>query len=153
MDAMDSLGCPFHAANDPRNIERQAKSGQRNTLRGSIMGRTGLKSAPAARNVAAPNVVTCAHRLHQNHNGTSPNHKGRQYSAVIGGGGAPQHRQKQKQCRNGNPFHNSRRHCNLDSSSSLLFVVRGRADSAAPNRTGKPACFRLLQRSFAGSSW
>src|SRR5439155_23424974 len=53
IEAMDSLGFAFHTANDTRNITRQAKSSQRNTLRGSIMGRRGLKSAPVARNAAA----------------------------------------------------------------------------------------------------
>src|SRR5207302_1412623 len=53
IEAMDSLGFAFHTANDTRNSTRQAKFSQRNKLRGSMMGRTGLKSAPTARNVAA----------------------------------------------------------------------------------------------------
>src|SRR5579862_6801986 len=63
MDAIDSLGILFKAASDAAKRTRLTSSSITKVLRGSIMGRAGLKSTPTARNAVAhkylPRLVDC----------------------------------------------------------------------------------------------
>ena len=53
MDAIESLGILFKAASDAANRTRLTNSSITKVLRGSIMGKTGLKSTPTERNAIA----------------------------------------------------------------------------------------------------
>src|SRR5947209_1251131 len=117
------------------------------------MGTTGLKSTAIAINPAAQGYLPIRHAPRDKQEGARANHKFQQYLVIYRG--APYHRREQR--RNGNPFHDFRKHWNARFFFLwfLLFRTRERAVLAAltPRRLGGFRLPRRERRSYGRSSW